>query len=1272
MLPVIAMLVLAAAVATALPARGSDPPPPGPIVYGSGNLEGTELVEEQLLTGALCFQTTKHIFGLQGVGSFYGRTLSGQEVIYRTALADGQTLYGDGTIHLEVENTQTYYHGPFGTHGSDASCSAATAGSPVPAVFRLFAADHVYRLDGSSQVPCTGGGSFARGDRTNNDSAHWYAQWTLGDDCVVIGNVDGVPGTGVAKAGSAMTHSGQHDPCFGEFACTSNIRADYKQYLPVEGPYVAVAGASSARTGAPVSLIAAVKYDGEPVPNAPVTFSVAGPAPSSPAQGAAVTGADGTATFTFTAAVDGNYTVTATASFIGATTSTSVPGTPPPTASGSHVVTFTPPSPPTVTLAGPAHRQTDENLTVTATATNLDNPAPGTQVDFSVVGAGQATPASGRATTDANGQATFTFAGSRAGSYTVSATATIGTDTTSASHPLTLEIRTLYREGALVLGQGEASSSAAFVDPPGRFAYFLAGNDLVKVDTATLQRVGAVQILGPNSAVMTPDGRYAFVGTSRGTVVKVDLGNFLVSGTLTVNGGTLPLTVAAVDPGGTFAYFAWDGSPDGVARVDLSTFTQAGTLDLPGLPTSAVVDADGSHAYIGVARVGEPGQVVKIDLATFQPVASLTFNGRQEAAAVSSAIDPAGRFAYFGAQNTAPGLYHPGAVVKVDLDTFTRVGAVGLVADGAPRSALIDPAGRFAYFGMHTSPTQVVRLDLRAFAVTMDIALAADETGAGASVMSPDGSHAYFGAQDPNTSTVTGVPPGRIVKVALTRPSVAWLVVGDDSYTTPYAGPLSVPAPGVLANDADTQDADPVGATVVDEPAHGSLVMNRDGSFSYTPTHGFSGTDTFTYKVDDGMDYSAPATVSVTVAPPPEGVQTVDGSAVGFATDVSLFGGPAETRGPAPAVSLAPNGGTASATDPDGAVGQYGPAYIFENHGALTVTSTGTTGPTGSVTSTATVEAIEDNDPFRAPGPNGQVRSTCTATRSGLTGSARVVGGRLVVHTDPSTGEATEEVAFPATWDPAPNTTYEGALDHVGDRWRIVFNEHVHGPDSITVNAVHLYLLGPAAVGDMVIASSRCGIESSDANAAPHGADDAYAATTGQTLTIPGPGVVANDTDPDGAALSASIVSPTPPPTSGGGTWAFPGQPAHGTLRLGADGSFTYTPEPGYSGPDAFTYRVFDARGSSDTATVALDVAPFTGPRVSIGDVSVSEGDAATRAAILTVSLSKPSTSAVSVAYATANGTATAGSDYTAKSGTLSFAPGATSAKVKVPVAGDT
>ncbi len=92
---------------------------------------------------------------------------------------------------------------------------------------------------------------------------------------------------------------------------------------------------------------------------------------------------------------------------------------------------------------------------------------------------------------------------------------------------------------------------------------------------------------------------------------------------------------------------------------------------------------------------------------------------------------------------------------------------------------------------------------------------------------------------------------------------------------------------------------------------------------------------------------------------------------------------------------------------------------------------------------------------------------------------------------------------------------------------------------------------------------------------------------------------------------------------------------------------------------------------ASDTAAATIvDDEPL--PTLSVSDVAVSEGNAGTASLTFTVTLSSASTSIVTVAYATADDTATAGSDYLAATGTLTFAPGKTAKTVDVTVNGDT
>ncbi len=104
-------------------------------------------------------------------------------------------------------------------------------------------------------------------------------------------------------------------------------------------------------------------------------------------------------------------------------------------------------------------------------------------------------------------------------------------------------------------------------------------------------------------------------------------------------------------------------------------------------------------------------------------------------------------------------------------------------------------------------------------------------------------------------------------------------VAAGDAYSTGEGQGLDVAAPGVLANDTDADD-DPLTATAATQPAHGEVTVAANGSFTYTPDAGFSGTDTFTYKASDGTAESAPATVTVTVDEAPDPIATsVKGSA---------------------------------------------------------------------------------------------------------------------------------------------------------------------------------------------------------------------------------------------------------------------------------------------------------------------------------------------------------------------------------------------------------
>lgn len=111
-------------------------------------------------------------------------------------------------------------------------------------------------------------------------------------------------------------------------------------------------------------------------------------------------------------------------------------------------------------------------------------------------------------------------------------------------------------------------------------------------------------------------------------------------------------------------------------------------------------------------------------------------------------------------------------------------------------------------------------------------------------------------------------------------------------------------------------------------------------------------------------------------------------------------------------------------------------------------------------------------------------------------------------------------------------------------------------------------------------------------NQPPTAANDPYQTAQGKALTVPAPGVLTNDRDPDNGPSRLTAGSAGVPSRGG-------------TVALAADGSFTYTPAAGFSGPETFTYQASDGQAAAQ-ATVTVNV---VAPIVPIGAVQGSVGD---------------------------------------------------------------
>lgn len=132
--------------------------------------------------------------------------------------------------------------------------------------------------------------------------------------------------------------------------------------------------------------------------------------------------------------------------------------------------------------------------------------------------------------------------------------------------------------------------------------------------------------------------------------------------------------------------------------------------------------------------------------------------------------------------------------------------------------------------------------------------------------------------------------------------------------------------------------------------------------------------------------------------------------------------------------------------------------------------ASGTIAGSGSVMSRSTVNNA-------GPGPLVMPQIVTTCPRSGATTqvTVQISNGYVETSTDPQTGAVTGTQTIPA--NPSPGTQISGTLNHIGDSFHVIFNEQSTNADgSRTVIGAHMYLTGPTAVGDLVIAGATCGV----------------------------------------------------------------------------------------------------------------------------------------------------------------------------------------------------
>lgn len=201
-------------------------------------------------------------------------------------------------------------------------------------------------------------------------------------------------------------------------------------------------------------------------------------------------------------------------------------------------------------------------------------------------------------------------------------------------------------------------------------------------------------------------------------------------------------------------------------------------------------------------------------------------------------------------------------------------------------------------------------------------------------------------------------------------------VAEDDVFSVAEGGSVSGSVLADNGNGADTDaDGDALSVTLVDGVENGTLELNADGTFDYTPTADFNGTDTFIYEASDGNSGTDQATVTITVNSVNDAPVAGDDGGVGFETDedsafttASVLGNDTDVNGDTLSVAGLDTIGTRGlVTDNGDGTFYYDPNGAFESLGRVdsitdSFSYTVSDGNDGTDTSTVTVTVNGVND----------------------------------------------------------------------------------------------------------------------------------------------------------------------------------------------------------------------------------------------------------------------------------------------------------------------
>ncbi|MBK5305972.1 MAG: tandem-95 repeat protein [Frankiaceae bacterium] len=391
-------------------------------------------------------------------------------------------------------------------------------------------------------------------------------------------------------------------------------------------------------------------------------------------------------------------------------------------------------------------------------------------------------------------------------------------------------------------------------------------------------------------------------------------------------------------------------------------------------------------------------------------------------------------------------------------------------------------------------------------------------------------------------------------------------VAVDDTVTTPEDAAVEVP---VLDNDHDPDAGDALSVLSVDQPTHGSTSL-ASGVVTYTPATDYNGPDSFTYVVQDDNvpSDSDSGTVAVTVTAgndPPLAVDDTASTTEDAAVTVPVLDNDSDIDLDTLTVSSVTQPSHGSAVVVPGGV-KYTPTADYNGPDTFTYVADDGHGGTDSATVPLTVSPVND-----AP----IVRDDTAATQQGVVVTVPVLDNDSDADGDVLTVSSATQPNHGSTVFGPSGVTYTPAAGY-------------SGPDSFSYVATD----GHSGTGSALVS-----VTVAPGNYPPSAGDDTATTAEDSPVSVP---VLANDFDPEGAALTVSSVT----------------QPSHGSTSI-VGGAVKYTPATNFWGTDSFTYVVSDPSGGTDTAAVAMTVTAVSDPPKAVDDAASTPEDVAVTVPVL-------------------------------------------------------